>query len=199
MDRWASDMEVCLRASKVEIFMICKYVDDINLATTLIPPEYTWKEVLEEGKKRRMLVFSEETERHEAAREKKESPEERTIRLIMEESSRQIKGIKFTYDIPEKLEDHKCPVLDLAVWLEGRDDSGNLKIRYTFYEKAISAPTVFHSKAAYNCRSKLVTLSEEMRHRLRNMDVDHSLEEVLTVTKKFCSKLANSGYNQQTR
>ena len=41
MDRWASDMEACLRASKVEIFMLCKYVDDINLATT----HPTWVQV----------------------------------------------------------------------------------------------------------------------------------------------------------
>ena len=107
--------------------------------------------------------------------------------------------MQVTFDIPEKHEDLRCPVLDLAVRLEPREVSGNLKIRHTFYEKAVSAPTVFHSKAAYNWRSKLVTLSEEMRRRLRNMDTDHNTEEILAVTRKFCTKLANSGYNQQTR
>ena len=38
MDRWADDMGACLRASKVEVYMLCKYVDDINLATQIIPP-----------------------------------------------------------------------------------------------------------------------------------------------------------------
>ena len=46
MDRWADDMGACLRASKVEVYMLCKYVDDINLATQVIPTGYRWKELL---------------------------------------------------------------------------------------------------------------------------------------------------------
>ena len=51
----------------------------------------------------------------EKDRANSESHEERTIRLITEESSRRIPGIRFMYDLPEKHEDKKCPVLDLAV------------------------------------------------------------------------------------
>ena len=85
------------------------------------------------------------------------------------------------------------------MWLERKEGSGNLKIRHTFYEKAVTAPTVFHSRAAYNWRSKLVTLSEEMRRRMRNMDADHKQEEVLEVARKFTIKMANSGYNHCTQ
>ena len=49
MDRWAADMNACLRASKIEVFLLCKYVDDINLATSLIPAGYVWKEISEAG------------------------------------------------------------------------------------------------------------------------------------------------------
>ena len=40
MGRWATDMDACLRASKVEVYLLCKYMDDINLATSLIPAGY---------------------------------------------------------------------------------------------------------------------------------------------------------------
>ena len=45
MDCWAQDMEACLRASKIEIYILCKYVDDINLATHIIPLGFSWKVV----------------------------------------------------------------------------------------------------------------------------------------------------------
>ena len=116
MDRWAWDMEASLRASKVEIFLFCKYVDDVNLATSIIPLGYAWKEAQVEGEKVRKLEYCEETFRKEKEKEQQESPEERTIRLISQEASRKVKGIKFTFDIPEKHANRKCPVLDLAVW-----------------------------------------------------------------------------------
>ena len=71
MDRWATDMDACLRASKVEVYLLCKYVDDINLATSLIPAGYVWKEVSEQGLKARRLVYSEEA----ASLNLEESPE----------------------------------------------------------------------------------------------------------------------------
>ena len=115
-------MEICLKANKVEVFMLCKYVDDINLATAIIRAGQRWREIKEDGKKVRKLVHSDEDE--EADRESDESDEERTIRLITEEASKQIPGIKFTYDIPEKHEDRKCPVLDLAVWAREVKETG---------------------------------------------------------------------------
>ena len=151
-------MGACLRASKVEVYMLCKYVDDINLATQIIPPGYYWEEV--QNGKGRQLVFSEEREKRD--KESSQSQEERTILLITEEASRKIPGIKFTYDLPEKHTDRKCPVLDLAMWTE-KVEADKPRIRFTFFEKEVTAPTVFHSQAAYNWRSKIITLSEEMR------------------------------------
>ena len=107
------DMDACLRANKVEIFLLCKYVDDINLETTIIPLGYVWKEISEEGRKVRKLVFTEEVLQLEQEKEQQESPEKRTIRLITEEASKQIKGIRFTYDTPEKHEDKKCPAAEM--------------------------------------------------------------------------------------
>ena len=69
MDRWAMDMEASLKDSKVEVFLLCKYVDDVNLATSIIPLGYAWKETLEEGRKVRKLEFCEQTLRQEQLKE----------------------------------------------------------------------------------------------------------------------------------
>ena len=78
--------------------------------------------------------------------------------LMVEEASKILPGIKFTADLSELNDSGRCPVLDLEVWADRAGD-GKAVIRHTFFEKAITAPYVFHSKAAYNWRSKIVTLS----------------------------------------
>ena len=47
-----------------------------------------------------------------------ESPEARTMRLIREEGSRVVPGIRFTSDLPKSHGDNKCLILDLKVWAE---------------------------------------------------------------------------------
>ena len=63
----------------------------------------------------------------------------------------------------------------------------------------MSAPIVFHAKAAYTWKSKIVTLAEEMRRRLRNLDELHTEEEIIEVARKFTQKLTDSGYDERTR
>ena len=70
---------------------------------------------------------------------------------------------------------------------------------HTYYEKVVTAPLVFHTKGAHPWRSKLVTLGEEVRRRLRNMDVRHTLQDKLAVIGKFLQKMADSGYDSGTR
>lgn len=92
---------------------------------------------------------------------------------MVEEASRILPGVKFTADLPELNESGKCLVLDLEVWVEKTEDGKAARIRQTSFEK-VAALSVFHSKVAYGWRSKIVTLAEEMRHRLKNMDKLHS-------------------------
>ena len=65
----------------------------------------------------------------------------------------------------------------------GRDlkEAGRLgaRIRYSFFKKEVLTPTVFYAKA------KIVTLAEEMRRRLWNMDEYHSDREIEEVTKEW--------------
>ena len=58
---------------------------------------------------------------------------------------------------------------------------------------------MFHAKAAYSDRSKIVTLAEELRRRLRNTDRAHKKEDLVVILEKFIGKMANSGYNVSSR
>ena len=144
----------------------------------------------------RQLKYDQETEQQDIKEGKSDA--KRTMDLVVEESSKVLPGIRFTADLPECNESGRCPVLDLEVWA-AHTEEGKMRIRHTFYEKAIAAPSVFHSKAAYGWRSKIVTLSEEMRRRLRNMDRLHQRKEILETTATFLQKMANSGYDKATR
>ena len=119
--------------------------------------------------------------------------------LIVQEGSKLIKGIKFTSDLPEKNANGRYPVIDLEVWRDKAEDRKTARIRHSFFEKEVAAPTVFHSKAAYVWRSKIVMLSEEWRRRLRNLDSHHRREEIVEVVRKFATKMATSGYDNATR
>ena len=81
--------------------------------------------------------------------------------------------------------------------MEGSE--GAVIIRHTFYEKSVTAPLVFHSKSAHTWRSKLVTLAEEVRRRLRNTDKRHSRTEILIILKTFSQKMIDSGYEVSSR
>ena len=55
--------------------------------------------------------------------------------------------------------------MGLAVWSETREETRGqgARIRYPFFDIEVSAPTVFHSKAVYTWKAKIVPLAEEMR------------------------------------
>ena len=72
-------------------------------------------------------------------------------------------------------------------------------MRHTFYEKPLASPLVFHSRSAYNWKAKVVTLSEEVKRRLMNMDLYHSEAERVEVLTTFLGKMANSQYGPPTR
>ena len=123
---------------------------------------------------------------------------ERTLELIKDEANQLIKGLKFTIDCQEQNSDGKCPMLDLKVWQEVNSE-GVVVVWHTFYEKEVTAPLVFHAKGAHTWCSKLVTLGEEVKRILMNMDRNHTEEEKAVEVEKFLRKMVNSGYGPPTR
>ena len=63
------------------------------------------------------MIFTEEV--YEKDCKSGESDTSWTMRLIIEEGTRLVRGIKLTYDLPELHPEGKCPVLDLELWAEG--------------------------------------------------------------------------------
>ena len=81
MDRWSS-----LSRSNVELYLLCKYVDDIDIAAGLVEERMKWRGI---GEERRL-------EKGEVREVVGESAEIRTMRLIVEESSKLVPEIKFS-------------------------------------------------------------------------------------------------------
>ena len=91
-----------------------------------------------------------------------------------------VKGLSFTIDSQEKHGGGKYPMLDLLVWKESSQEGTSI-IRHTFHEKEVTSPLVIHAKGAHTWRSKLVTLAEEVRRRLCNMDRVQYLQRYWTL------------------
>ena len=88
-------------------------------------------------------------------------------------------------------------MLDVSVWLDREE--GYPRVRHSFYEKPITSPLVFHGRGACASRQKIVTLAEEIKRRMLNMDTEHTKEERLTVIRKFIQKMVDSSYTTETR
>ena len=88
MDRWESKLRNSLSLSEVELYLFGKYVDDVNLATSVVQKGYRWKET-ESGRK---LVWSEDSEK--ADQEEGSLDAQRTLMLVKEEANRLMKGLK---------------------------------------------------------------------------------------------------------
>ena len=89
-------------------------------------------------------------------------------------------------------------MLDVEVWKEPGNQGGTV-VRHSYYEKPSTCPLVFHGRGAVATRQKIVTLAEEARRRMMNMDRQSSREERLNVLRKFSQKLEDSGYSRDVR
>ena len=83
------------------------------------------------------------------------------------------------------------------MWAEQED--GHPRVRHSFYEKPITSPLVFHGRGACATRQKIVTLAEEIKRRMLNMDPLHSKEERIEIILKFSQKMVDSMYVPETR
>ena len=89
------------------VYLLAKYVDDINIATSLIPKGNEW---YKEGNmwklrwSRKMVVeYNERTE------------ELATLEKVRWLGNQLVPGLKLTIDLPEMHENKKCPMLDIQV------------------------------------------------------------------------------------
>ena len=109
MDRWERLLRDSLKQNKVKTYIFAKYVDDVNLATSIITKGYKRTEEAEG----RRLTWSKD--KQDSDLEANTSDSERTLELIREEADKLIKGLRFTVDSQEKNKDNRCPMLNLKV------------------------------------------------------------------------------------
>ena len=126
MDVWMDKMSAILEQNRVTIYLMAKYVDDVNIATRLIKDGFEWRKEGESWK----LVWSEQMEITDQGRSK----ELATMEKIRWLGDKMIPGLKLTYDIPELHPSKRCPMLDFQVWSE--EIGGAAVIRHTFFEKS---------------------------------------------------------------
>ena len=82
------------------VYLMAKYVDDINVVTSLIPKGYRWKKQDRKWK----LKWSEEQE----TEDKEKSPELATMDKVRWIGDRLVPGLKLTQDLPENHPSGKC-------------------------------------------------------------------------------------------
>ena len=102
MDVWMDLLTQALKENEVAIYLLTKYVDDINVATSIIPKGYGW---VRDGRKW-VLRWSEDQEMEDRGKSKERSTMEK-LRWI---GDRLIPGLKLTIDLPENHESGKCPM-----------------------------------------------------------------------------------------
>ena len=76
MDIWTDKISQILEDNNINVYLLAKYVDDVNIATSLAKEGSTWNK---EGEKWRLVVTNNQKEKD--LREGK-SPQERTMSLI---------------------------------------------------------------------------------------------------------------------
>ena len=139
MDLWMDLVTQTLEENEVVVYLMTKYVDDINVAISLIPRGYGWEK---KGRKWKLKWFA---KREEEDRER--SAEQATLEKLRWLGDRMVPGLKLTQDLPEYHTSEKCPMLDFQVW--ALDIGSHSLIRNTFFEKATTSPLVFHAGSAY--------------------------------------------------
>ena len=112
MDLWMDLIKTNLEENGITIYLLTKYVDDINIASSLIPKGEEW---FKEGNKWRLR----RTDRMEEE-DSNRTEELATIEKIRWLGNRLVPGLKLTIDLPELHTSKKCPMLDIQVWTETR-------------------------------------------------------------------------------
>ena len=137
MDKWTELFLERISQAEIEVHLLKKYVDDVNICIAKVEEGWSWKK---EEKGLPMFEWTAEMETED--RKLDVSSEELTMGKVQHLASILIEGIKFTVDLPERHNTNKVPMLDLSVWL---DDQEDVKvIRHSFYEKPTMSPLVFH-------------------------------------------------------
>ena len=97
-------------------------------------------------------------------KENTRSDEDRTAETIVAVANSIDSNIQLTWDIPEKNNTKRMPVLDLEIWVEEMD--GTEKVLHSFYKKKVASPYTILKRSALSYSVKKSTLLQEALRRL---------------------------------
>ena len=63
-------------------------------------------------------------------------------------------------DTPGRYKEGKIPMLNVQVWTEPTKTGNGTIICYTFFEKAVISPLVFHNRGARSVKQKILILAK---------------------------------------
>ena len=187
MDDWMKGFLVRLDDAGMKLWMVAKYVDDVNVVCDVVSPGWMWLEG--------SLQWKEDWERQDKS--SGVSPEVRTANIILEAAEMQVQWLKFTYDLPELYENGKVPMLDVEMWVDKTQEESDV-LMWNFFEKSSSSSRVLQATSAYGWRSKLVVMNMEMFRRQRNTCRQVTVKQRVAIMNEFVKKLRISGYSSGT-
>ena len=194
MDSWTRQFLMILDRAKLELHLLVKYVDDINIVLETVNPGTVW-----DNKTMKIEHDNKPCEQNEPDNT---SVHNATYRLILNAANSIFKYLKFTIDTPENHLSNKVPMLDLETWTtKYQDTEGHeyCQLLYRYYEKPVTPNRVTHADSSYTWRNKTMSLTMETFRRMRNNSPQLDNKENITTLQKFLRKLKRSGYLLKTR
>ena len=133
-----------------------------------------------------------------------ESSAARTMKIFETIANEYHPSLQFKLDIQENHSSNRVPMLDLAVWATTEKDCSKIEgtrevICHSFYEKDCVSRKVIEFKSAIQHRSKIVSLSQEVKRRMTNTDRKVSIQERIEIIEKFAYKMYCSSYPEHVR
>ena len=176
---WDGKFEKALNQAQIKLDVYGRFKDDLDFLTEIIPVGINYKDgnLVNNSGKNQLIT-----------------DEENTIRIINKIANEVDDMITLTYDIPEKHEDQKLPVLDLKVWVDKTQE-----LLFEFYEKPTKNERVILPSSALNWQAKRTILTQEAIRRLKNTSPSLGEETQNLHLSKFMHKLKISGYSEHFR
>ena len=195
-----------IRDAKIHLYALIKYVDDVNTVASMLGLRWSWRED--------MSCIEWSNEREQLDREAGKSKERAMMDIIHQTANSVFEWLKFTTDLPQDHPSCMVPCLDLQLWvchepmsqeeksgLGGLDRTGprNLDtLAWRFYSKPSSSNKVIRATTAFNWRSLLVTLNQEVFRHLRNTSRQVDINTRLDILAGMINKMKRSGYSTST-
>ena len=119
--------------------------------------------------------------------------DQRTMREVVHMANSVTTMVQFTGDCPSLNPSGKMPLLDLQVWVEGR------QLLYEHYRKPMANPLLMMEISAMPAEVKRTALTQEVVRIRRNIQPGLPWATTVKHLNRFSERMKLSGYNEQYR